>query len=96
MLRVLLESQSQMKKIIPKNVAPPAPREYAAIVGHGNSDIPLLSEARRGLSGEQAEANELDLPRSHIEHDDDAVAASTGKLLDAAEGVNIASWRELL
>jgi hypothetical protein len=84
------------EKIIPENVAPPAPRESAAIVGHGNSNIPLLSETRRGLSGEQAEANELGLPRSHVERDDGAVAASSVKLVDVAEGVNIASSGELL
>jgi hypothetical protein len=79
------------EKIIPENVVPPAPRESAATVGHGNSDIPLLSEARRGLSGEHAEANELDLPRLHVERDDGAVAASSVKLVDAAEDINIAS-----
>jgi hypothetical protein len=84
------------EKIIAENVAPPAPPESAAIIGHGNSDIPLLSEARRGLSGEQADANELDLPRSLVERDDGAVAASSLKLVDAAEGVNIASSGELL
>jgi hypothetical protein len=55
-----------------------------------------LSEARRVLSGEQAEANELDLPRSHVERDDGAVAAPSVKLVVAAEGINIASSGELL